>query len=233
MSAQETRSDNSYFLFDNEIITQVDDQFFDQNSTDTIDTAIGRGEAIFFSTDEGEFVLRHYRRGGLPAKFLADQYFGLSRANSRAWREWHLLDELYRSGLPVPQPVAARVVSAGLLYRADLVMRRLQAQPVAEILLREPIDPEQWNQLGETISTFHQRGIYHADLNARNIMLGDDGRFYLIDFDRGEKRLSGGGWQQANLKRLRRSLDKFKASHAPFYFSDSDWQQLLIGYQPH
>ena len=233
MSAQESRSGNSFFLFDNEIIAQVDDQFFNQNAVEASDTAMGRGEAIFFSTDEGEFVLRHYRRGGLVAKFLTDRYLGYSLAKSRAWREWHLLDELYRSGLPVPQPIAARVVKNGLLYRADLVMRRLDAQPLADILLGQPIAPELWNKLGKTLADFHARSIFHADLNARNIMLAAADNFYLIDFDRGEKRSSEGEWPQANLKRLRRSLDKFKENNPKFYFSESDWQQLLAGYQNH
>ncbi|MCW8825013.1 MAG: 3-deoxy-D-manno-octulosonic acid kinase [Gammaproteobacteria bacterium] len=231
MGAQESRSGNSYFLFDGEIIAQVDDRFFDHNASDAIATATGRGEAIFFSTEEGDFVLRHYRRGGLPAKFLDDRYLGISLASSRAWREWHLLDELYRGGLPVPQPIAARVVKGGLLYRADLVTRRLNAQPLADLLFGESISDEMWGQLGETISNFHKRGIYHADLNARNIMIASNGGFYLIDFDRGERREPARSWQNANLDRLRRSLDKFRRNNHHFNFSELNWSQLLDGYQ--
>jgi len=231
MGAQESRSGNSFFLFDEEIITQVDDRFFDQNMANAVGTATGRGEAIFFSTGEGEFVLRHYRRGGLPARILDDRYIGFSLAGSRAWREWHLLDELYRDGLPVPQPIAARLIKDGLLYRADLVTRRLQAEPLAERLLREPIDSGRWNLLGETIARFHQRGIFHADLNARNIMAGDDGLFYLIDFDRGDRRATAAGWQRSNLNRLRRSFDKFRRNNRQFNFNEGDWLQLMMGYR--
>jgi len=230
MGAQESRSGNSHFLFDGEIIAQVDDRFFDQSVTSTIERATGRGDAIFFTTNEGEFVLRHYRRGGLPARFLEDRYFGLSLSASRAWREWRLLDELYRYGLPVPQPIAARVIKAGLFYQADLVTRRLQAQPLADLLLCAPIDSILWRQLGETIARFHELGVYHADLNARNIMLSDDGHFYLIDFDRGERRSSRGSWQRSNLNRLRRSLDKFRGNNLDFHFNEDDWQELLSGY---
>ncbi|NOR52233.1 MAG: 3-deoxy-D-manno-octulosonic acid kinase [Gammaproteobacteria bacterium] len=231
MGAQESRSGNSFFLFDDEIITQVDDLFFDQNAASSADTATGRGEAIFFSTNEGEFVLRHYRRGGLPAKFLDDRYLRFSLAGSRAWREWLLLDELYRSGFPVPQPIAARVVKEGIFYRADLVTRRLDAQPLADLLLRETINSKLWRRLGETIARFHESGVFHADLNARNIMLDGDGQLYLIDFDRGEKRSTAGGWRRANLNRLRRSLDKFRRNSREFHFSEDDWQELLRGYQ--
>ena len=230
MGAQESRSGNSFFLFDDAIIAQVDDRFFDQNVADSVGTAMGRGEAIFFTTAEGEFVLRHYRRGGLPAKILDDRYLGASLDGSRAWREWRLLDELYRDGLPVPQPIAARVVKQGLFYRADLVTRKLDAQPLADILLRESIDLELWHRLGETIATFHRHHIYHADLNARNIMLAGDGHFYLIDFDRGARRATAGGWQRSNLDRLRRSFDKFYKNNQNFNFAESEWQQLLRGY---
>lgn len=197
-------------------------------------TATGRGEAIFFSAGEGEFVLRHYRRGGLPARFLNDRYLGFSLEGSRAWREWRLLDELYRGGLPVPQPIAARVVKQALFYRADLVTRRLDAHTLADILLREPVDLELWHRLGKTIATFHQHHVYHADLNARNIMLDGAGRFYLIDFDRGERRATtvgwGRGWQRSNLQRLRRSLDKFSSNNPNFNFSENNWQQVMKGY---
>ena len=36
--------------------------------------ATGRGTTYFFKHNKNEYVLRHYRRGGLIGKVLSDQY---------------------------------------------------------------------------------------------------------------------------------------------------------------
>ena len=52
----------------------------------------------------------------------------------------------------------------------------------------------------------------------------------MIDFDRGRLRQSSQEWQQANLDRLKRSLLKLQSHAESFYFTESDWQKLLVGY---
>ena len=97
-----------------------------------------------------------------------------------------------------------------------------------------------WQRVGACIRRFHDRGVYHADLNARNILLGNEGaseagKIYLIDFDNGHIRCEpnddGQGWKAANLARLLRSLNKFGRLSPGFHFTEDDWQQLLTGYQ--
>ena len=48
----------------------------------------GRGEAWKVTTRWGDAVLKHYRRGGMVAKFLKDQYRFQSWAFTRSWHEW-------------------------------------------------------------------------------------------------------------------------------------------------
>jgi len=179
--------------------------------------------------------LRHYRRGGLVAHFVDDRYFWFGLAQTRAWREWHLLAELWKKKLPVPQPVAARVLRQGLFYRADILLRRISAsETLAEVLKKSAMAASYWQRLGQTLKNFHTVGVFHADLNASNVLLDEQGKFYLIDFDRGSLRKPDRRWQQANILRLKRSLDKFsdkaEKQQTCFYFSESDWQALLQGY---
>jgi 3-deoxy-D-manno-octulosonic acid kinase len=55
---------------------------------------------------------------------------------------------------------------------------------------------------------------------------------YLIDFDRGRVRTPAVGWQQANLRRLRRSLYKLGAANGgETAFEETIWQPLLYRYQ--
>jgi 3-deoxy-D-manno-octulosonic acid kinase len=49
--------------------------------------------------------------------------------------------------------------------------------------------------------------VQHADLNSRNIMLGEQGEVWVLDFDRGRLRAPG-AWSTRSLDRLARSLVK-------------------------
>lgn len=187
----------------------------------------GRGNALIWTRADGrEWVLRHYRRGGWIARLSPDRYVWLGEARSRAWREFTLLQALHAEGLPVPRPVAARVVHEGPFYRQDLVTERVPgAHPLSERLQQAPLPPEGWAALGQTLGRFHRAGVGHADLNAANILVDDQGGFFLIDFDRG-RRPASRAFQARALGRLRASLDKWAGRVPRFHFQAADWAQL-------
>ncbi|MDZ7641600.1 MAG: 3-deoxy-D-manno-octulosonic acid kinase [Desulfurivibrio sp.] len=226
---------NHQILFDQTVFTTPPTQLFDPRrlNADGLLTgeATGRGKAWFLRYQEQEMVLRHFRRGGLMEKFLVDRYWGRNPANSRAWREWHLLLRLYRRGLPVPRPLAARVVAGRLFYRADLLTAAIpDADSLADRLTNAPLAAGLWQRLGAAIALFHRHDIYHPDLNARNILFDRHEQIFLIDFDQGEFRI--GLNAQHNLKRLQRSLRKLRQNIDEFYYDEStNWPSLLTGYQ--
>ena len=80
------------------------------------------------------------------------------------------------------------------------------------------------------VRRFHQRGVYHADLNAHNILWTESGEVYLIDFDKGQLRETRRSWQLANLNRLQRSLSKLVQLEQKFHFTQQDWDHLVAGY---
>ncbi|QDE33023.1 3-deoxy-D-manno-octulosonic acid kinase [Shewanella polaris] len=177
------------------------------------------------------WVLRHYWRGGMMEKFSRDAYLYTGLKRTRAVAELTILETLYQEGFAVPRPIAANVERFGLWYRADIIIEHVAgANDLVAYLSHNSMTESQWYLLGETIAKFHQRGVYHADLNAKNILLAH-GQFYLIDFDRGELRTPHPTWQQANLDRLLRSLKKEHAKLTTLQFSQQHWQQLLAGYQ--
>ena len=192
----------------------------------------GRRSAYVFAFGNREYVLRHYWRGGLIGRLVADRYLWLGRERSRPLREWQLLQALYAASLPVPRPAALRIERCGPTYRADLITERLPStDTLADRLEQAPLDASVWRQIGVTISRLHRRGAYHADLNARNILLGaEPGEIHVIDWDRGELRRPAASWQQANLDRLRRSLDKLSGLLTPFHFRAQDFEVLRAGY---
>lgn len=178
----------------------------------------GRGAAWFIRREAGDWVLRHYRRGGLVARISRDRYFWAGEAAVRSVAEFRLLQRLHGLGLPAPRPIAALYRRRGLGYGAALIVERIAgARPMTVLLDRG--DHPAWAQVGATIARFHRVGVEHADLNANNILLSGD-KVWLIDFDRGRLHASvgDGAWRQANLDRLARSLRKLggDAADAPW-----------------
>ena len=164
------------------------------------------------------------------APLLGDRYFGINPEHTRSFREWRLLHKLQVLKLPSPVPVAASAERSGLFFRAALVTQEIpNATPLADQLMLETLDDTVWKDVGRCIRQFHNHDVYHADLNARNILLSEN-KVYLIDFDKGAFRYLGNSWKASNLARLKRSLLKFKSLNQTFYFDENDWKTLLTGY---
>ncbi len=197
----------------------------------------GRGSIAVLRADHERWALRHYRRGGLVAKFLKDRYLWTGVDRTRSFAEWRLLAHLRALELPVPKPIAARYVRYGLTYTADLITQMLEnTLTLAQAVVSSDVDSGTWNQIGRTIASFHRHGVHHADLNAHNILLAaarpavDAGAaVYVLDFDRGRIRARG-AWEEDVLKRLRRSLEKVCAQ-AGKSFENEQWGHLLAGYE--
>ena len=190
----------------------------------------GRGGVLFVDTPAGACALRHYHRGGLAARVSADRYLWTGADRTRAFREFRLLVHLVRSGLPVAAPVAARYVRDGLSYRADILTRRIAvATTLAERLAEGSLDPALGAKVGQVVARFHAAGVWHADLNAHNVLVDGSGGIRLIDFDRGRLRPPAARWRRANLARLHRSFQKLGAGSQPA-FEPAFWRPLLSAY---
>ena len=200
--------------------------WIDQNRAERIGT--GRGANWFVMADEGAWVLRHYRRGGTVARLSADAYLFTGSSATRSVREWRLLARLSDAGLPVPRPVAARVRRRGLFYRADIITERLAGTATfSHELAAASLDDTAMAAAGRCIRQLHDAGVWHADLNAHNLLLRDDGAVFIIDFDRARER-NGGLWKRGNLRRLRRSFDKLSPGGR---FDEQRWAALVQAYE--
>jgi 3-deoxy-D-manno-octulosonic acid kinase len=222
-------------LFDAEVSPQVGHDWFapdywrGQNALHV--QAGGRGGVAIIATPAGECVLRHYRRGGLVASLMGDRYLWMGADRTRPFTEFRLLGEIARLGLPGPSVVAARYCRHGVFYTADLITRRIEgAKTLAECLALGQLDDKLAEEVGALVARFHRVGIWHADLNAHNVLVTAD-ELFLIDFDRGQQRRPADAWQQANLQRLRRSLVKLGAAvEGEAAFDQTIWQPLLYRY---
>ncbi len=182
---------------------------FDAEATgDHLPTGSGRGAVIRLRREGGDWLWRHYRRGGLVARWNHDRYRRAPVHQTRAMQEMTLLREMVSLGLPVPRAVAARCIHAGRHYTADIIVEFLPGtQNLAQILRTRPLTDAEWTAVGRGIRRMHDHQIYHSDLNCHNILIDADGGVWLIDFDKCERR-GGEGWKADNIQRLLRSIRK-------------------------
>ena len=230
------KQDSRVIVYDADLIQQPGAHLFVaetwERSGSVVGQAPGRSSALFLETGFGPAVLRHYLRGGWAAYLSRDRYVYTGLDRSRPIAEFHMLDRLHKLGLPVPRPLAAQCAREGLFYSGDLMTRRLlDVVPLADLPDTQHNDPAMWIATGACIRQFHDRGLVHADLNARNILVGSESTVYLIDFDRAQIRQGARNLFAANLRRLQRSLRKI-LTHGQL---EQGWQNLRLGYKeaPH
>lgn len=182
------------------------DLFFGQGAAEEVTRRTGRGAVYIFDLPDGKGVLRRYRRGGMLARLRKDRFW---RSN-RPLKELVVLEYARQSRLPVPEVLGVLWERHGQRFSGAIATRLVPgvtlqdwagahaAEEEAAVLLR----------CGESIRRMHDAGVYHADLQIRNIVVGD-GRVHLIDFDRARRLERLTGIQRAqNLLRLRRSIEK-------------------------
>ena len=235
MKIRSHKQDSTAIVYDADRIDQPDPQLFDPDYWESrgslVGRAVGRGSALLLETPFGPAVLRQYLRGGWPARFSRDRYLFTGLERSRPLSEFDMLASLTDMDLPVPAPLAALCWRRGLFYRGWLLMERiLHVQALADEIGERSDSPALWRAVGATIARFHRAGVVHADLNARNILIGRDDAVYLVDFDRARFAESDAAACRANLRRLRRSLEKLWPAVDRARLG-SCWAELLGGYQ--
>ncbi|MBM4310003.1 MAG: hypothetical protein FJ119_03510 [Deltaproteobacteria bacterium] len=183
----------------------------------------GRGPVLSVGHWPGStesIVVRKYRRGGLLRFLIADLFYGRRRS----------LDELAvtlaaaRAGIPVADALAAACLRVwGPLYRHYFVTREL----------RGCCDLPAWFQTGaaeqdvaslarsaaDLVRRMHDSGLYHADLNLKNILVSRDDarRLFIIDWDKSTHARGPLGHEarERNVLRLCRSAAKLRLRGVP------------------
>ena len=129
----------------------------------------------------------------------------------------------------MPVPLAVRYLRHGITYSAEIITGYLPGtRSLAQCLAEGPVALSAWEAIGRCIRHFHAYGLDHVDLNVHNILLRGE-EVFLVDFDRCARR-SPGMWRDANLARLRRSLDGLEDRHRAGRFGDAQWQCLLAAW---
>jgi 3-deoxy-D-manno-octulosonic acid kinase len=179
----------------------------------------GRGPAYQIEAPIGWCVVRHYRRGGEVARWLGDRY--LRAGEPRPLRELRASEEARRRGIETPPVLALAIYPAGAFYRADIVTAYVPGAVDLAAALYGPASLEgedrlaAWATVGALLRALAERGVVHADLNLKNILLDPSVRPFrtmLLDLDRCRVMDRVAPFARfAMLRRLRRSADRWAA----------------------
>ncbi|MGL6315369.1 3-deoxy-D-manno-octulosonic acid kinase [Vibrio sp. WXL103] len=195
-------------LIDEVHIKRAFDIDYWQAQDQVIGSASGRGTTWFIELDTIQVALRHYRRGGLFGKLVKDSYWYHGEAKTRSRQEFELLKVLKAACVNVPRPVAARVVKSGLTYKADLLSEKIaNAQDLVSVLGKQSLSKAVYHKIAVEIEKMHAAQVNHTDLNIHNILIDEDEKVWIIDFDKCHQQ-NGDDWKQANWQRLKRSFEK-------------------------
>lgn len=206
-------SNNQVIWFDESLISpQMVKQAFKveywQQQNKMIGSATGRGTTWFVELPSMQAALRHYRRGGLFGKLVEDSYIYTGDESTRSYQEFELLTRLKESGVNVPRPIAARVVKNGLIYTADLLSEKVpNARDLVAVLQEYALPKEMYQKIGVEVRKMHAAQVNHTDLNIHNILIDEQGKVWIIDFDKCFQK-QGESWKQDNWNRLLRSFKK-------------------------
>ena len=177
-------------------------------------------------------VIRSYVHGGFYGLITGGLFLG----KERPLKELIVGEYALRQGIPTNTILAAlcrRVV--GPFYRSWLITREIPEAPdligflenlkVKSLHQRATIKRRLIGNVATAIRRMHDRGIYHADLHLKNILVGvnSEGEFsvYLIDFDKSRflDRFTF-RFRMKNLMRLNRSAEKMKRLGLPITTRD-------------
>ena len=181
----------------------------------------GRQAAWFVEGEFGRAVLRHYQRGGAIARISKDRYVWSGSEATRSIAEFRILARMFELGLPVPRPVAAVYWRSGPIYRAAILIERIEQSQTLTERVHELADPGSCaHEVARAIFAMHEAGFWHADLNAYNILLDHDDKAWLIDFDKAVEGTVSESKRVGNLNRLLRSLRKVAPRSADLWWKD-------------
>jgi serine/threonine protein kinase len=197
----------------------------------------GRGTLRAVRLSDGETALvRQYRHGGTFRSLTGAWLFSWP---PRPFRELVITEELRSRGLPTVEIYAACVSRGfGPFYHGWFVTKELRGavdlwSAMQQGLLDRFGEEATLRAVAASIRAMHREGVYHSDLNLKNILVRQESAgvaSYIIDFDKAKLFVGKLPTELAkkNLDRLLRSVRKLDPERR--YFTPSAWQQLIDFY---
>ena len=236
--SQLTDSQGNHWVVRQDRVGEIDGSVFRGNLANAEQRDYrGRAALRAIRLHSGETALvRSYRHGGLLRGFTRECFFTWP---PRPFRELAITEEVRRRGLRTVEVYAACVRrSCGPFYRGWLVTRELRdaadlwAALQGDWVRRAGLQAV-LKAAADVVRAMHREGVYHADLNLKNILIRAEGggvEGYVIDFDKARLFLGKLPLELAdkNLHRLLRSVRKLDPDRR--YLTAESWEKFLNFY---
>jgi hypothetical protein len=230
--------DRFFMVVRSDIKKLIDIQtWVDGSDTKSLSSFKGRERLKTVSLRNGHAaLLRTYHHGGLFRKLTGRVFFTWP---PRPFRELTITEEIRRRGIATVEVYAAGVAQLwGPFYQGWLVTRELKGALDLWMALQTGLARRVGVNVvlaavARTLHALHREGVYHRDLNLKNILVtaeGDDVRGYIIDFDKAKLFLGRLPPElvRNNLQRLLRSVEKLDPQRR--FVSRADWREFVSYY---
>lgn len=152
----------------------------------TINSALGGRTSITAVRLEGigYVVIKHYRRGGAIRYLIKQRY--LKCGKTRCQNEYELLQKVRSLGINAPEPIAF-AYRGHLFYQCWLVTREIKDhQTLVQISFSNEEQARMvMKEVVKQVSMLIKNKILHVDLHPGNVIVDNQNRVYLLDFDKG------------------------------------------------
>jgi len=188
--------------------------------------------------DGSRVLARRARRGGLIGRLIPDVFCG----RCRPFRELAAAQRALERGVPTAEVVAAaRTTAFGPLYRGTVYTKELTGVADMKSYLAATTEPPDatflqrrravLREVGRVVRLAHDAGLYHADLQLKNLLAryNERAEVFLIDLDKARWfRVLPRALRMMNLLRLKRSAAK--AVRSGVRITRTDMLRVLQGY---
>jgi tRNA A-37 threonylcarbamoyl transferase component Bud32 len=231
-----------------------------RDSVKAVNFVQGRGNYKLVDSGQpgvGNIIIRHYYHGGIISRWLfRDLFLGYQRSVN----ELVITERARSQGVPVPEILGLIISRAYLFFnKMEIIVREIpdtrNLNDIFSNLSGQLASPEivkntkqrLIKSLAPALKLMHKSGVYHHDLNLRNILIqstqavvsgqdvnidvfpANDFKAYIIDFDLATTHESLSFRQKmCNLIRLNRSIDKW--GWAKSLINNSDRFRLVNEY---
>ena len=230
---------NQFIFYDKDIEINIEELFL-SNAFESSE----KENVVWLNNDT--WVKKHYVRKG-KMSFLNDNYLYSRLKQTRSYREFEILNYLYKHNFDTCKPLVGWVTYNGIAYKANLVTEAINARPLDEILsllftglgvvdmsifnssIVKYERPRLLKEIGAKVAQMHNLNVFHGDLNISNILISRDSItnkkvVWILDFDKSFVKDLREKDRMSNLDRFYKSLVKNG------YYLDSDYTEFVTGY---
>ncbi len=140
-----------------------------------------KGRSYIYTLEEG-MVVRHVVHGGIFRHITGDRFWGVNRS----LREIKVSHYLIKNNVLTPEIIAVRHIKTGMFYRIWVISRFVpESRDLLEYLNAYKEDViTMMEKTGTFIRRIHDLGVFHPDLQVKNILVDSYSRLWILDLDK-------------------------------------------------